>query len=75
METQIRKLLDIPIVGNAYHDSGLFALAHDIIMSPAATMAQKIVALRRADDAMGIGDKIDEEAVEEYILFFQELDA
>lgn len=63
----IVKLMDMPIVGNAHHDSGLFAQAHKIIMSDKYNMTQKRFAMRRIDEAMGIQDKVTDQMVNNYI--------
>jgi hypothetical protein len=58
-----RQLLNLPADSRA-----LFAVAQDILMDPDRCLGQKLVALRRIDEARGgTGDPVDAAAVSEYI--------
>lgn len=56
MLEELRKLMDLPIYGNAYSDMPLFKLAHSIIENPLASRSQRMAAMRRIGEAMGIQD-------------------
>jgi hypothetical protein len=68
MSTQLDKLLTMPIRGTHYHDSALFALAHEILMGD-YPLDEKKAALKRIDEAMGCTRPIDDAAVQEYVDF------
>jgi hypothetical protein len=65
----LRRLLGTEIVGNAYDDHDLLQWADQIILSDAATMDQKIQALRRLDEVIGEEqEEVTELDVIEYIV-------
>jgi hypothetical protein len=53
MVSRIERLRTTPIVGNHYSDSGLFELAHDIIMAEDEPIENKLEAMDKMSEAMG----------------------
>ncbi len=51
---KVRRLMDMPIGGNAGLDQPLFDLANSIIFDPQSNESQKLLATRRIDEAMGL---------------------
>lgn len=70
--TDIERLRQMPIVGNHYSDSGLFNLAHQIIMSDDEPMENKLEAIRKIDEAQGEEGDVSEANVNEYMNFVKE---
>lgn len=67
MCTDIQRQLDaFKVGGNAMVDEPLFVFCHHVLMGD-NTDADKLAALQKIDDAMGIGDVLTMEDVEIYI--------
>lgn len=73
MSSNLDKLKAMPIGGNAHADSELFALAHVILMDGSESTDNKIEALRKIDEAMGLDSEpeITGFDVDEYVSSFE----
>ncbi len=52
--TKIERLRAMPVIGNAYSDSELLRLAHDIAVDATEPLANRYEALWHMDRAMGL---------------------
>ena len=71
MVIKIDELLIMPIVGNAAGDRSLFDAAHLILMDGAESTENKMLALMKIDEAMGLNSDITFWDVQEYIDSFE----
>lgn len=69
---ELAKLLETPVIGNAFNDSGIFAAAHLIIMDENYSMVYRIKAIQKVDDTMGLGETCTEAEVADYVAEFPE---
>jgi len=65
----IERIEAMPIGGNAHVDMPIFNACHDFIMNKSNPMPERIRAIKKIDDTMGIGGVCDEAAVNEYVEF------
>jgi hypothetical protein len=65
--SRIHDLETMEIYGNAHDDRTLLQLAHSIIVDESESMADRIAAIRKLDEAMGEQSVADEDAVYAYV--------
>jgi len=65
--TNIQQIEVAPIAGNAFSDSGLMDAINRFVLCKGNSICEKIRALRKLDQVMGIDTAVTEEDVREYI--------
>jgi len=66
--SELQTILDAPIAGNAYHDNALMNRIHTFVMSDSNDMKDKIEAIKKLDEVMGMTqDEVTSNDVENYI--------
>jgi|GEM_PF-4110829 len=63
---RIKRLQKMPIVGSFVADKYIFDLANEILHDPTEPMQNKLLALRKIDEAIGESGTYSEGDVEEY---------
>jgi len=63
----IEQIEAMPIGGNAHVDMPIFNACHEFIINKSNPMAERIRAIKKIDDTMGLNDVCNEAAVLQYV--------
>jgi hypothetical protein len=63
----IEQIEELQIFGNAHSDMPIFNACHEFIMDEANEMEERIRAIRKIDDTMGLNGVCNEDSVNEYV--------
>ncbi len=67
-QNELEKILSSGIKGNAYHDRDLMQRIHNFVADKSNPMEDRIKALKKLDDVMGVqGTKVTANDVESYL--------